>query len=574
MTAIGNQRADTILHHGKIITVDKDFNIVDAIAIKNGKFIGVGTNEEMQRLAGSHTELIDLAGKTVVPGFIDGHAHMDREGLKFLYPSLEGKTSIEAIVKVIEKEIKKKKPGEWVVTMPIGDYPHYHGTEYPAFLKENRYPNRLDIDRISPHNPVYIRGIWYYWRQTFPIVSVANSHALKLAGIDKNTEPPYEGLEIVKDEQTGEPTGVFLEWDQPAAVEFTLMSILPRFTHEDRVRGLKRSMERYNAVGTTSVYEGHGISSETLRAYKELWDNRDMTVRSYLVPSPAWDAVPGASIEEVLRDWMVFASGIGFGDEMLRVGGVWTTVGGPPTDRLRRRERPYTAWAGYGGDQSLPPERGTLDDLVLAAARANIRANAIVAGPHLLDRYLDVFERVNEHIPIAEKRFVLQHLKYVNDSQLSKIEKLGIVPTMIPGSSLWRSGSQEIKGVDSETLETYFPFKSFVEKGIPFVLCTDNVPINPLHVFWVVVARKDRVTGEVIRPDQKISREDALRALTINGAYLTFEESIKGSIEVGKLADLAVLSGDLMTCPEDSINEIGVLLTMVGGRVIHKKAGL
>lgn len=571
MIASPDQKADIILHKGKIITVDAKFSIAEAVAIKEGKFVGVGTDREIQQLVGPKTEVIDLDGKRVVPGFIDGHAHMDREGLKFQFPSLTGKKSIKEILEVIESEVKKKKPGEWVVTMPFGDYPSYFGSEAPEFFEEKRFPNRRDLDGVSPNNPVYLRGIWYYWRKTLPIVSIANSYALQLAGITRDTVPPYEGVEIVKDDQTGEPTGVFLEWDKPDTVEFSLMKVVPRFTHEERVEGLKHSMQRYNAVGTTSMYEGHGISSETLRAYKALWERGDITVRSYLVISPAWDAVPNAEIGEVLRDWTAFAAGIGFGDDRLKVGGIWTSIGNPLPEKIRRKERPYTAWAGYGVDQSLPPERGSLYDLVLATAKAGLRVNAIVALPPLLASYLDALERTNEQIPITDKRFVLQHLGYVTEFQQETIKRLGVVATIIPGSSLWMAGSEIIQEAGEEKINTFIPLKSFVEKGIPFVLSTDNKPLDPLHAFWVAVARKERVTGKVIGPGQKISREEALRALTINGAYLTFEEDIKGSIEPGKLADLVVLSEDILTCPEDEIEDIEVITTMVGGRTVFRK---
>jgi hypothetical protein len=330
-------------------------------------------------------------------------------------------------------------------------------------------------------------------------------------------------------------------------------------------------MQRYNAVGTTSMYEGHGISSETLRAYKALWERGDITVRSYLVISPAWDAAPDAEIGEVLRDWAAYAAGIGFGDNRLKVGGIWTAIGNPMPEKIRRKERPYTAWAGYGVDQSLPPERGSLYDLVLATARAGLRANGIVALPSLLASYLDALERTNEQIPITDKRFVLQHLGYVTESQQETIKRLGVVATIIPGSSLWMAGSEIIQEASEEKLNTFIPLKSFIEKGIPFVISTDNKPIEPLHAFWIAVARKERVTGKVIGPGQKISREEALRALTINGAYLTFEENIKGSIEPGKLADLVTLSDDILTCPEEEIEDIEVLTTMVGGKIVFRK---
>ncbi|MBW2609258.1 MAG: amidohydrolase [Deltaproteobacteria bacterium] len=560
--------ADIVLHRGKIVTVDKDFSIKEAIAIKGDRIIRVGENRDTDRFMGVNTELIDLDGRTVVPGLIDGHAHMDREGLKFIQPSLAGARSVEDILKIIEKEVQKRKPGEWIVTMPFGEYPFYFGTETEDYFKEGRFPNRWDLDSVSPDNPVYIRGIWFYWRKSFPIVSIANSYALRIAGIDSHSSAPYDGLEIIKDEKTGEPNGIFKEWNQPCTLEFTLMKAVPRFSHEDRVNGLKTSMERYNAVGTTSVYEGHGISSDTFRAFKELWERDEMTVRSYLVHSPAWDSVSGSDIQEALRDWAAFAGGKGFGNEMLKVGGVWTSVGNPVTERIRSRERPYTAWAGFGVDQTLPPERGSLYDLILAAAKAGLRANAITVTSEELDEHLAVLERVDAEVPIGHRRFVLQHLGFVNDAQQHRIKKLGIIPTVIP-LSVWMHGSERTEGVDEEEVINFMPFKSFSEKGINYVFCTDNKPINPLQAFSAAVSRRDMNTGDVIVPEQKLSREEAIKALTINGAFLTFEEDIKGSLEAGKLADLIILSDDILSCTEEKIDEIKVIKTILGGRSVY-----
>ncbi|MFC1861521.1 amidohydrolase family protein, partial [Chloroflexota bacterium] len=220
---------------------------------------------------------------------------------------------------------------------------------------------------------------------------------------------------------------------------------------------------------------------------------------------------------------------------------------------------------------SLPPARGSLYDLIIAAAKANLRVNAIAVTARDLDDYLDVIEGVNKQIPVINRRFVLQHLTYITESQQQKIKKSGIVITMIPGKMIWMSGSKAVKGINANELNNYVPLKSMVEKEIPFVLSTDNKPINPLHAFWVAVSRIDRTTGDIIGSSQKIPREDALKALTINGAYLTFEDKIKGSIETGKLADMVVLSNDILTCPEDEITEIEVLLTMVDGKIVYTK---
>ena len=309
------------------------------------------------------------------------------------------------------------------------------------------------------------------------------------------------------------------------------------------------------------------LATVVLSAYKELWDRGEMTVRSTLVVSPAWGAAPGEAIDDVLRDWATYAGGRGVGDDMLKLSGIYAEVGRSPQSEIRARERPYPGWAGYGVDQNLPPERGSLYDLVLAAANANLRPNGDADN---LAGFLQVFDRVNERLPIADKRFVLIHVDYATESQQERMKELGVVPTIIT-TRLWRDGSTRTAGVSAEQLDSYLPLRSYVEKDIPFVLVTDNIPINPLHALWAVVARKDADTGEVITPDQRISREDALRALTINAAYLSFDEDKKGSIELGKLADLVVLSDDLFAVPEDQIREIEVVMTMVDGKVVYSR---
>jgi len=554
---------DLILTNGNVVTVDTAFTIANAVAIRDERFVGIGSNEEIRALAGERTVLIDLEGRTVVPGFIDGHAHMDREGLKFIYPSLDGARSIGDVLRIVAREVASKQPGEWVVTMPLGDYPYFDLG--PEALAERRYPNRWDLDGVAPDNPVYIRGIWYSWRGKPPIVSIANSRALELAGITRDTEPPYPGLHIVKDARSGEPTGVFLEDGPPGTMEFSLMSVAPRFTHAQRVAALAESMRRYNAVGTTGIYEGHGISSVVLRAYKELWDAGSMTVRSTLVLSPSWDSAPRAPIEDLLSQWAGAASGTGIGDEWLALSGIYAEVGASPQLAIRAQQRPYPGWAGYGVDQVLAPDRAALVDLAAAAAQADLR---VTGDADQLAGYLDAFARVNATLPIAQRRYVLFHVDFATAAQQALIKQLGIVPTVIT-TRLWRDGSARTRDVDAARLDEYVPLRSFIEQGIPFVLVTDNTPVEPLYALWAAVARQDTTTGETIGPRQKISRPDALRALTINGAYLTFTEAERGSIELGKYADLAVLSDDLLTVPEDRIKDIDVVMTIVGGRIVH-----
>ena len=264
--------ADTILHNGRVLTVDRDDSIHQALAVRGEEIQTVGTDGDVMDLAGRGTSVIDLQGRTVIPGIIDIHAHMDREGLKRILPSLDGARSIDEILAVVRSEVAQKRPGEWVVTMPIGEPPNY--ADVPESLAERRFPTRWELDRVSPRNPVYIRGIWTPWNVP-PSVSVANSVALQLAGIDRETSEPDSSVTIDRD-ANGEPTGLLTDHGQFPSVEFTLLRVVPRFTHTQRVEALKESMRLYNSVGTTGTYEGHGVAPEVLRAYKDLWDGGEL----------------------------------------------------------------------------------------------------------------------------------------------------------------------------------------------------------------------------------------------------------------------------------------------------------
>src|SRR3989449_2785862 len=228
--------ADLILHGGTVITIDPAFRLAEAVAVADDRIVAVGGNAEVRALAHGYTCLIDLGGRAVVPGLVDVHAHMDREGLKTVCPSLAGAASIEDVLQRIEALVRVAAPGEWIVTMPLGDPPSYF--DVPQNLKEGRFPTRWELDRVAPRNPVYIRSIWGYWRHTLPLVSIANSEALRLAGVTRQTMPPWDGIQIDRD-SAGEPTGIFIEQTFIPVVELSLMAAAPRFTHQDRAHALR-----------------------------------------------------------------------------------------------------------------------------------------------------------------------------------------------------------------------------------------------------------------------------------------------------------------------------------------------
>jgi predicted amidohydrolase YtcJ len=552
--------ADLILYGGKVLTLDPAFSLAEAVAIAGERIAAVGRSAEVRALARPATRLVDLGGRAVMPGLVDAHAHMDREGLKAVCPSLAGARSIDDVLQRIEALVAAAAPGEWIVTMPLGDPPYYFAV--PAIFREGRFPTRHDLDRVSPRNPVYIRAIWGYWRHTLPLVSVANSAALRLAGITRDTAPPWEGVTIEKD-AAGEPTGVFLEQTYVPLVELSLMAAAPRFTHADRVRGLRASLKVYAATGTTSVFEGHGLADEVVRAYEELAERGELTLRAHLALSPSWGDGDLAACVARLDRWRARIAGRGTGDARLMVAGLVAEANPTADNAVRARALPYTGWAGFAYDAALP--RARLAAVLVEAARRDIRVLSM--GKDLLDLYAAV-DRV---VPIRDRRWVIEHVSTLTPDEIARMRDLGVVVTTHTNRYISKEGEILRARVGPDAEDTIVPLRSLKEAGVHVALATDNVPTSLFHPIWQAVARLDRYSNRAVAPAQRLSREDALRAATIEGAYLTFEEREKGSLEPGKLADLVVLSADPLTCDESRLKDIVAELTLVGGRVVHSR---
>ncbi|MDP6786173.1 MAG: amidohydrolase [Rhodospirillales bacterium] len=553
--------ADLIFRDAKVITVDGDFRIAGAVAVRGAQIAAVGAEGDVMDLAGPDTRIIDCEGRAVIPGLIDGHAHMDREGLKEALPSLSGCRSVDDIVERVGALAARAKPGDWIVTMPVGEPPTYDGV--PETLTDKRFPDRWDLDRAAPDNPVYIRSIWGPWRHRPPLVSIANSPALALAGITRHTPSPAPSIEIEKEPESGEPTGRLIETNLLPIIEHALMGVAPRFTLVQRVAGLTRSMEIYNSFATTSVFEGHGVAAEVLDAYKAVRRADAQTVRAHLVFSPSWRAAGAAEVNALLETWGGWLADAGLGDDWLRVSCLFAEVDESPEAALRAQSLPHTGWAGFYPDHGMAREQ-TLE-MMVAAARAGIR----VAGvkPHLLDLY----EEVDRQVPLAGRRWVLGHINILNGHDIERAQRLGLVMTTHTNRYIFKEGEAAAGRLGKAGADQIVPLAALSRAGVPFALASDNMPVSLFHPLWQAVARKGREAGTVVSPDQRLSREEALRAATMGGAALTFEEGVKGSIEVGKLADFAVLSDDPLTCPEDVIKDIVAETTVVGGRVVYER---
>lgn len=551
--------ADQIIENGKIATLAPGDKMAEAIAITEDKILAVGSTSEVDVLTDENTTRIDAGGRLVTPGFIDAHAHMDREGLKEIPPSLSGCTSIDDILQRIEVLAGATPKGEWIVTMPIGEPPFYFGV--PKNLKENKFPNRHDLDRVAPDHPVYIRAIWGHWRNTLPLVSIANTKALEVAGIDRNTMPPAPSIQIERDLSTGDPSGVLYEFTYKPLVEKTLMKCIPQFDLHDRTWGLERSMQVYNSFGTTSVFEGHGIAGEVLAAYEAVRRKGLPSVRANLMFSPAWPNIQAKDVRDLLLDWGRWLGGRGMGDEYLRMAGFYTESDYSHENCLRAECGPYTGWAGFNFDAALPED--VMLELMIEAAKNGIRVGSFT------ENILDLYETVNKHAPIGDQRWLIEHIGMYSKDEIARIKDLGLVLQAYSNRWIHYEGECLRETHGAENVDRILPMRDLLDAGIHVALATDNVPPSMFDPIWHVVARKTAESEEPLGTAQALSRMEALACAAREGAWLSFEEDVKGTLEPGKYADIAVLSDDLLTVPEDDIPNITSVLTMTGGRVNH-----
>jgi predicted amidohydrolase YtcJ len=546
--------ADWLLVGGRIHTLDPRRPRATALAVRGDRLAAVGDDRELRRRRGRRTRVVDLRGATVIPGLVDTHAHLDREGLKFLFPSLASCRSIADIQTLLRRLAAGRPKGEWIVTMPVGTPPFYR--DAPDNLRERRWPTRADLDAAAPDHPVYIRGIWGYWNRP-PVVSIANSLALRRAGVTRDTRPP-RGVQILTD-AAGEPTGVFVEHNAIQVLEMTLMACVPRFTHADRLRALEISQRRYAARGVTAVYEGHGVAPEVLAVYREAHERGRLHLRCSLALSPTWTA---ADAPRAIPEVAAWAGGKGLGDDRLRVAGICLHWGGDPeVARILHAAQPYTGWAGFVESANSPE---TYLAQARLAAEHGLRVGTLVT--RCLPEVLDAWEKAAEAGPVRD--WVAVHLNDAGPDDLARLRRLGAVVTTNPISYLWRSGAEEAAraGGDAERL---LPHRSLLRAGIPFGLATDNKPADPWLAFRAVVERRDMTSGAVLGSRERLSRLQALRALTLGGARVMQAHRDRGVLAPGRQADLAVLEDDPLTMSLEDVERLACRLTMVGGRIVH-----
>ena len=538
--------ADTVYHNGKIVTVDKDFSVAQAMAIQNDKIVAVGSNDDVLKLAGSQTKRVDLEGHTVVPGLIDDHYHfMGNAGGAFRNVSLVNAASFDEFLRLIKKEADEMPPGE-VMTTQSGWLPDQF---------EGRLPTKEDLDKTAPRNPLFVRG---------GHTMFLNTAALKMAGITSTTRAPEGGV-ISRNPETGELTGELVDNAMGLVSRF-----IPRATYEDKIEGLRRGQKLLHSVGLTSIRDP-GIGSDDIRIYQELWDRDELTVRI----STNYSLDGDGSAQELVSRLSTWGVHTRFGDYRLRLDGIgeFGIDGGFQAGLMRKPylESPDVPQheGDYYGLQRISTKKFT--EVIRGLNKLGWRACVHAVGDKGIDVVLDAYEKANQDESIVGKRWTIEHGHVTSPDQFERIKKLGVIissqfHTFMASRTMIQDWGTERGGQSFRTRE-------WLEAGIKVGVGTDwtLMPPNPFQVLHFLVTRKNRF-DELVGPEQKIDRQQALRLATIENAYITFEENIKGSIEPRKLADFVVLEQDYLTIPEDQIKNITVRQTVVGGKVVFDKA--
>jgi predicted amidohydrolase YtcJ len=550
--------ADLIIVNGRVLTFDDARPRAEVVAISGGHIVGVGGADVVDAWRGGATRLIDARGGCVIPGINDTHAHMEREGLKRQRLSLAGAKSVADILARIRAAAGRVQAGEWIVTMPVGDPPHYFNAL--ETLAERRMPTRAELDAAAPDNPVYIPGLFGNWGHP-PGYTALNSLAIKLNGITAASCPRCGGVEFLCDPVSGQPSGHIVEHNARPTVEFDLLPAVPRFGFTERLEGLRHSIRMYNACGTTSVYEGHGSAPETIAVYRRLWECGELTMRVGLVVSPSWATV--AEARTAMRDWLAFARGHGMGDVWLRISGVHIAYGGDATTAaLARANLPDTGWSGFVEQAHTP---GDFREVCHLAAEHDLRLHTIVGDK--LPEVVPVLVDIDRRFPLAGRRWVIEHIARARLEDLDTLRRLGLYVTTIPTYFLWKGGRAYLDEPDGGDMVV--PHRHMLDLGLPLAIATDNIPYDPFFTLWVAVTRRERLSGRVIGPRQCLDAETALRLFTVAGAELTFDESWKGPLRPGFAADIAVLSDDPTAIDPERLRDLRCRLTIVGGRPVH-----
>ena len=534
--------ADLLLVNGKICTMDLDDSIVEAVAIKGNRIVATGSSVAVKKMARKGAKIIDLKGKTVLPGIIDSHTHPHNAAMNFLEINCRD-TEIKRIKDLqiaVSKKAKALGPGKWVRANGYND----------SKLAERRQITRRELDEAAPDNPVCIVSDTGHQ-------AVVNSKALEITHIKKETPDPAGG-QIDRDKK-GEATGLLYE-----TASKLVSDKIPEYTVEQVKEGLRQLWDQFSEWGITSTHDASG-QMLGIRGYQELLAEGVRKVRvSLMVSLRPWRA----GSEDMLYSLKSLGIESNFGDEWLRmmslkIMGDGSGAGGTAGVYTPQHRGPQ----GLGLMTTSPED---MERIVLDAHNSGLRVSIHSIGDKGIDIALDCIEKAQKAKPIKDIRHRIEHNSCCTPKQLKRIKKLGVVPSSSIGY-MYGLGDQYAENFGSERSRWLHPHKTMQEMGI-VAGGNSDCPVTfygPFYQIYAAVTRKTS-SGQVVGPEEAISVMEAIRVYTLNGAYLAKEENIKGSIEPGKLADMIVIDRDVLSIPVDEIKNITVLTTIVDGQIVYQ----
>lgn len=525
-------KADLLIKSARVYTMDGTQPLVESVAILGDRFLAAGSNTDLKSLEGPGTTVLDGTGMTVTPGFIDAHSHPD--GHNEVTGADVNLRSIAEIRDAMHAQAARTEPGQWVIGNKYDD----------TKLSEGRPVNRHDLDQAVPSQPAIIRHRGGH-------TAVVNTFGLELAGIRKDSPDPAGGQ---FGRENGELTGFVAE---NALNVLEKAGSWPEITREIRQQGVALMSRKMAAAGLTSTTDAWG-TTEGFTAFQDARAAGELLTRLSYMPhgtQPIYTALKQAGIRS------------GFGDEWIRIGAVKYTADGSASERTMRMSTPFAGRSDDYGILTMSQEEidAAVDDAVANGFRIGIHAN----GDVTIDMVLNAYERALDGWEAANPRFRLEHCSLVNPELLTRIKNTGSIPTPFYTYAHYHGNKWLEYG--PEKMQWMFAHKSFLDYGIPVAPASDYTPgpFEPLMAIQSMVTRKD-FNGRVWGPNQRIKVDQAMKICTMNGAYASMEENLKGSIKPGKLADLVILGGDPHETFVDEIKHIPVLRTIVGGQTVFE----
>jgi predicted amidohydrolase YtcJ len=540
-------RADLILVNGRVLTMDGRDTEAQALAIKAERLLAVGENREIESLAGPTTRAIDLAGQVVLPGLADIHVHLASDALQadaievrdFFDPDM---TTIQRIQERIREHATQTPPGEWIVARgsPMQD----------LRLADGRWPTRDDLDAAAPEHPCYVSFGAH--------VIVANTLALRARNVTRDTPDPQGGT-VVKHPSTGEPTGVLRERAQ-YLVKSRAAGQQPI---ETMAENILLDLERAAARGVTTVHD-IVVNRDEVRAYQLLEQTGRLPVRVQLIPR----VIESNFSKESLLDLGLLQ---GFGSDWLRLGGIKMSIDGGFTGKNAAFSEPLS----YHGNENpglIRIEQDELDDTVWRYHEMGMRCCVHAIGDVALDMILEAYDKALSRLPRPDHRHRVEHFGnwMFTPERSARAKRLGILPIPNP-SMLYFLGGEILETLGPKRAENVFPFRTLLDTGFPLSFGSDAPgywPVDPLRDLGAAVARTS-FDGREMSTNQAVSVKEALRAQTATAQWIGFQERKLGTLESGKLADVAVLAVDPMTYPASDFRNLPITLTLAGGKVTH-----